>query len=77
MLFLCTRLTQDTCTLHQRKSRYVVLITVNVLSIGADTSYPDQTAPSYEHPDQCLHCCAFPPAPFTAICIHCNKKSDV
>ena len=36
MLFLCTRLIQDTCTLHQRKYRYVGQITIKVLNIGAD-----------------------------------------
>ena len=72
--FGCTRLTQDTCTLHQRKYGCVVLITIKVQNIGADKSDPDQTAPNYEQSDQGLHCLAFPPASFTCICIHCNKN---
>ena len=75
--FGCTRLTEDTCTLHPRKHQYVVLITIKVLNIGADRSNPDQTAPIYEQSDQGLHCFAFPPASVTGICIHCNKKADV
>ena len=63
MLFGCTRLTQDTCTLHQRKYPYVVLITIKALNIGADRSDPDETAPN---------CFAIPPV--TGICIHCNLK---
>ena len=74
MLFLCTRLIQDTCTLHQRKYRYVGQITIKVLNIGADRSDPDQTAQNYEQSDQGLHCFAIPPASFTGICIHCNEK---
>ena len=74
MLFGCTRLTQDTCTLHQRKYRSVVLITIKVLNIGTDRSDPVQTAPNYEQSDQGLHCFTFPPASFTGICIHCNKN---
>ena len=31
--FGCTRLTQDTCTLHQRKCWSVILITIKVLNI--------------------------------------------
>ena len=69
-------MTQDTCTLHQRKYQYVVLITIKVLNIGADRSDPDQTAPSYEQSDQGLPYFAFPPASFTGICIHNNKKGD-
>ena len=75
--FWITRFTQEACALHQRKYRYVVLITIKVLNIGADRSDPDQTAPNYEQSDQGLHCFAFPPASFTDICIHCNKKGDV
>ena len=67
--FGCTRLTQDTCTLHQRKYWYVVLITIKVLNIGADRSDPDQTSLNYEQSDQGLHCLTFP---FTAI-----RKGDV
>ena len=74
MLFLCTWLIQYTCTLHQRKYRYVVWITIKVQNIGADRSDPDQTAPNCEQTDQGLHCFAIPPASFTGICIHCNKK---
>ena len=77
-IFGCTRLTQDTCIIHQRKYPYEVLITIKVLNIGTDSSDPDHTAPNYEQSDQGLHCFAFPPASFTGICIHCNKKkSDV
>ena len=72
--FGCPRLTQDTCTLHQRKYGYVVLITITVLNIGADRSDPDQTVPSYEQSDQGLPCFAFPPASFVGICIHSNIK---
>ena len=45
MLFLCTRLTQDTCTLHQRK--YWSVILTEVLNIGTDRSDPDQTVPNF------------------------------
>ena len=72
--FFCTRLIQDTCTLHQRKYQYVGQITIKGLNIGADRSDRDQTAPNYEQSDQGLHCFAIPPASFTGICIHCNKK---
>ena len=72
--FGCTRLTQDTCTLHQRKYRSLILITVKVLNIGTDRSDPDQTAPNYEQSEQGLHCFVIPPASFTGICIHCNNK---
>ena len=68
--FLCTKLTRDTCTLHQRKYRSVILITIKVLNIGTDRSDPDQTAPNYEQSDQGLHCFVIPPASvyaFTAI----------
>ena len=37
-------------------------------------SDPDQTAPNYEQTDQGLHRFAIPPASFTGICIHCDKK---
>ena len=63
-----------TRTLHQRKYRSVILITIKVLNIGTDRSDPDQTAPNYEQSDQGLHCFIFPPASFTGICVHCNKK---
>ena len=53
--FGCTRLTEDTCTLHQRKYLSVILITIKVLNIGTDRSDPDQTAPNYEQSDQGLH----------------------
>ena len=77
--FDCTKLTQDTCTLHQRKCRYqsVILITVKVLNIGAHGSDPDQTAPNYGQSDQGLHCFAIPLASFTIICIPRHKKGDV
>ena len=52
MLFLCTRLTQDTCTLHQRKYRSVILITIKFLNIGTNRSDQDQTAPNYEQSDR-------------------------
>ena len=67
MLFFfgCTRLTQDTCTLHQRKCRSVILITINVLNIGTDRSDQDQTAPNCEQSDQGLHCFVIPLASFT------------
>ena len=77
VFFGCTRLTQDTCTLHQRKYRSLILITVKVLNIGTDRSDPDQTASNYEHSAQGLHCFVIPPTSFTGICIHCNKKGDV
>ena len=53
MLFFfgCTKLTRDTCTLHQRKYGSVILITIKVLNIGTDRSDPDQTAPNYEQSD--------------------------
>ena len=63
----CTRLIQDTCTLHQRKYRSVILITIKVLNIGTDRSDPDQTAPNYEQSDQGLHCFVIPPASFTRV----------
>ena len=71
-VFLCTRLTQDTCTLLQRKYRSVILITIKVLNIGTDRSDQDQTAPNYEQSDQGLHCLLFhlhfsPVYSFTAI----------
>ena len=69
--FGCTKLTRDTCTLHQRKYRSVILITIKVLNIGTDRSDPDQTAPNYEQSDQGLHCCY---STCIRICIHCNKK---
>ena len=72
--FGCTKLTPDTCTLHQRKYRSVILITIKVLNIGTDRSDPDHTAPNYEQSEQGLHCFVIPPASFTGICIHCNKK---
>ena len=56
--FGCTKLTRDTCTLHQRKYRSVILITIKVLN----RSDPDQTAPNYEQSDQGLHCFVIPPA---------------
>ena len=68
--FGCTKLTRDTCALHQRKYRSVILITIKVLNIGTDRSDPDQTAPNYEQSDQGLHCFIIPPAlvyAFTAI----------
>ena len=73
--FGCTKLTRDTCTLHQRKYRSVILITIKALNIGTDRSDPDQTAPNYEQSDQGLHCFVIPPASvyaFTAI-----KKGDI
>ena len=54
----------------------MVLITIKVLNTGADRSDLDQTAPNYEQSDQGLHYFAFPPASFTGICIHYNKKGD-
>ena len=65
--FGCTLLTQDTCTLYQRKYQSVILITIKVLNIGADRSDPDQAALNYEQSDQGLHCFAIPPVSFTAI----------
>ena len=65
--FLCTGLIQGTCTLHQRKYRYVLKITIKVQNIGADRSDPDQTAPNYEQTDQGLHSFAIPPASFSGI----------
>ena len=62
---------RDTCTLHKRKYRSVILITMKNLNMGADRFDPDQTAPNFE---QGLHCFAIPPASFTGICIYCNKK---
>ena len=70
LFFGCTKLTQDTCTFHQRKYRSVILITIKVLNIGTDRSDPDQTASNYEQSDQGLHCFVIPPASvyaFTAI----------
>ena len=64
LFFGCTKLTRDTCTLHQRKYRSVILITIKVLDIGTDRSDPD------EQSDQGLHCFVIPPASvyaFTAI----------
>ena len=46
LFFGCTRSTQDTCTLHQRKYRSVILITIKFLNIRTDRSDPDQTAMS-------------------------------
>ena len=74
MLFLCTRLTQDACTLHQRKYRSVIFITTKVLNIGTDRSDPDQTATKCEQSDQGLFCFVIPPTTYTGICIHCNKE---
>ena len=70
--FGCTRSTQDTCTLHQRKYLSVILITIKVLNIRTDRSDPDQTALNYEQSDQALHCFVF-----YGKCIHCNKKGDI
>ena len=50
---------------------------IKVLNIGTNRSDPDQTAPNYEQSEQGLHCFVIPPASFTHICIHCNKKGDV
>ena len=72
----CTRLTQDTCTSHQRKYQSVILITIKVLNIGTDRSDPDQTAPNYEQSDQGLLLC-YSTGIFNGICIHCNKKGDI
>ena len=72
--FLCTRLTQDTCTLHQRKYQSVIFITIKVLNIGTDRSDPDQTATNCEQSDQGLFCFVIPPTTYTGICIHCNKE---
>ena len=69
---------KDTCTLHQRKYRYGVLITIKALNIGANRTDPDQTAPNCVQSDQGLHCFAIPPV--TGICnicniiYHCNNK---
>ena len=62
LFFGCTKLTRDTCTLHQRKYWSVILITIKVLNIGADRSDPDQTALNYEQSDQGLHSVVIPPA---------------
>ena len=62
LFFGCTRLTPDTCTLHQRKYQSVILITMKVLNIGTDRSDPDQTAPNYAQSEQGLHCFVIPPA---------------
>ena len=70
--FGCTRLTRDTCTLHQRKYRSVILITIKVLNIGTDRSDPDQTAPNYAQSEQGLHCFVY--STCIGICIHCNKN---
>ena len=72
--FECTKLTQDTCTLHQRKYRSVILITIKVLNIGTDRSDPDQTAPNYEQSDQGLHCFVIPSASFTVYAFTAIKK---
>ena len=56
LFFGGTKLTRDTCSLHQRKYRSVILITIKVLNIGTDRSDPDQTAPNFEQSDQGLHC---------------------
>ena len=70
----CTRLTQDTCTLHQRKYQSVILITIKVLNIGTDRSDPDQTAPNYEQSDQGLHCFVIPPVYFTVYAFTAIKR---
>ena len=75
MLFFMYQVDSDTCTLLQRKYRSVILITIKFLNIGTDRSDQDQTAPNYEQSDQGLHCFAIPPAFFTGIFIHCNKKT--
>ena len=62
--FGCTRLTQDTCTLHQRKYQSVILITIKVLNIGTDRSDQDQSALNYEQSDQGLYCFVIPPVSF-------------
>ena len=72
--FGCTRLTQDTCTLHQRKYRSLILITVKVLNIGTDRSDPDQTAPNYEQSEQGLHCFVIPPASLPVYAFTAIKK---
>ena len=72
--FGCTRLTQDTCTLHQRKYRSVIFITIKVLNVGTDRSDPDQTATNCYQSDQGLLCFVIPPITYTGICIHCNKE---
>ena len=70
----CTRLTQDTCTLHQRKYQSVILITIKVLNIGTDMSDPDQTAPNYEQSDQGLYCFVIPPVSFTVYAFTAIKR---
>ena len=50
--FLEYQVDWDTCTLHQRQYRSVILITLKVLNIGTDRSDLDQTAPKYEQSDQ-------------------------
>ena len=75
--FGCTRLTQDTCTLHQRKYRSVILITIKVLNIGTDRSDPDQTAPNYEQSDQGPHFFVIPNASFTVYAFTAIHKSGV
>ena len=73
-LFGCARLTQDTCALHQRKYRSVILITIKVLNIGTDRSGQDQTAPNYEQSDQGLHCFVIPPVSFTVYAFTAIKR---
>ena len=72
--FGCTKLTRDTCTLHQRKYGSVILITIKVLNIGTDRSDPDQTAPNYEQSDQALHCFVIPPVSFMVYAFTAIKR---
>ena len=72
--FGSTRLTQDICTLHQRKYRSVIFITIKVLNIGTDRFDPDQTATNCEQSDQGLLSFVIPPITYTGIGIHCNKE---
>ena len=66
----------DSGHLHftSKKIRSVILITIKLLNIGTDRSDPAQIAPKYEQSDQGLHCFSIPPASFTGVCIHLNKK---
>ena len=74
LFFGCTRLIQDTCTLHQRKYRSVILITIKVLNIGTDRSDQDQSAPNYEQSDQGLYCFVIPPVSFTVYAFTSIKR---
>ena len=77
MLFLCTRLTEDTCTLHQRKYQSVILITIKVLNSGTERSDPDQIALNYEQSDPGLHCFVIPPASFTVYAFTAIKQEGL